>query len=59
MKQPLTIVLQAIEQYKDTILAAERHIWNNPEPGYKEWKTHAYMKEKFKELGYTVTEAGK
>jgi len=58
MKQSLNTVLQAVDNYKDTILAAERHIWNNPESGYKEWKTHAYMKEKFEQLGYTVTEAG-
>ena len=49
---------QAVEQYKDSILAAERHIWNNPESGYREWKTHAYMKEQFETLGYCVTEVG-
>ena len=58
MKKSLDAVLQGVEAYQDTILAAERHIWKNPEPGYKEWKTHAYLKEKFEELGYTVTEAG-
>ena len=54
----LNTMLQAIDGYKDSILAAERHIWKNPETGYKEWKTHAYMKEQFEALGYTVTEAG-
>ena len=54
----LDLLLKAVEGYQDTILAAERHIWANPESGYREWKTHAYMKEKFEELGYTVTEAG-
>ena len=54
----LELMLKAVEGHQDTILAAERHIWANPEPGYREWKTHAYMKEKFEELGYTVTEAG-
>ena len=58
MKQSLDTVLQAVEAYQDTILAAERHIWKNPESGYKEWKTHAYLKAKYEELGYTVTEAG-
>ena len=58
MKQSLDTVLQAVEAYQDTILAAERHIWKNPESGYKEWKTHAYLKTKYEELGYTVTEAG-
>ena len=58
MKTSLDTVLQAVEAYRDTILAAERHIWKNPESGYKEWKTHAYLKAKYEELGYTVTEAG-
>lgn len=58
MKQSLDSVLQAVEAYQDTILAAERHIWKNPESGYKEWKTHAYLKARYEELGYTVTEAG-
>jgi len=51
-------LLQAVEDYKEPILAAERHIWKNPETGYREWKTHAYMKEHFESLGYTVKEAG-
>ena len=51
-------LLQVVEDHKDTILAAERYIWNNPEPGYREWKTHAYMKQQFEALGYTVTEVG-
>lgn len=49
---------QVVENHKDTILAAERHIWNNPESGFREWKTHAYMKEQFEALGYSVIEAG-
>ena len=36
MKTSLDTVLQAVEAYQDTILAAERHIWKNPESGYKE-----------------------
>ena len=51
-------MLNGIEAYRENILAAERHIWKNPETGYREWKTHAYLKEKYEELGYTVTEAG-
>ena len=51
-------MLNGVENYRETILAAERHIWKNPETGYREWKTHAYLKGKYEELGYTVTEAG-
>ena len=49
---------QAVEKNKDMILEAERHIWKNPEPGYREWKTHAYLKEKYEALGYKLHEAG-
>ena len=51
-------IIEAIDQSRDLILKAERHIWKNPETGFREWKTHAYLKEKFEELGYQVTEAG-
>ena len=51
-------ILNAIEAEKDRILAAERWIWKHPETGYKEWKTHAYLKEQYESLGYTLTEFG-
>ena len=41
-----------VERYKDMILAAERHIWKNPEAGYREVKTSAYLAEQFRALGY-------
>lgn len=34
------------------ILGAEHHIRKNPETGYREVKTSAYMEEKFRELEY-------
>ena len=46
-----------IEKHKELILKAERDIWATPEVGYKEFKTDAYMKEQFRKLGYTLTEA--
>lgn len=52
------IVENAVDQHRDLILEAERHIWKHPETGFREWKTHAYLKEKFEELGYEVREAG-
>ena len=58
MKQSLDNILQSVEAYQDIILAVERHIWRNPESGYREWKTHAYLKAKYEELGYTVTDTG-
>ena len=46
-----------IEKHKDLILEAERYIWNHPETGYKEYKTTAYMKECFEQLGYSLVMA--
>lgn len=50
-------VTAAVERYRELILQAERQIWSTPETGYREVKTSAYMAEKFREMGYTLTEA--
>lgn len=47
-----------VEKHRDLILAANEHIWKNPETGYREWKTHAYLEEEFAKLGYELTLAG-
>ncbi len=47
-----------IEKNKQIILDAERHIWRNPEPGFREWKTHEYLKKQYEALGYELIEAG-
>ena len=47
-----------VDKHQDLILAAERYIWQNPETGYKEWKTDAYLAEAFEKLGYTLVKAG-
>lgn len=49
---------QAVEKHRDMILEAHDYIWKNPETGYKEWKTHAYLEEAFAKLGYELTLAG-
>ena len=48
---------ERIDNYREQILAAEEYIWKNPEPGYREHKTNAYMKKTFLDLGYDVVEA--
>ncbi|MBQ4145692.1 MAG: amidohydrolase, partial [Clostridia bacterium] len=50
-------LLKSAEKHKQLILDAERYIWNNPETGFKEYKTSAYMAKIFEELGYTLTYA--
>ena len=52
------LYLEQIENYKQTVLDAEKYFWQTPETGYKEWKTHTYLKERFEELGYNICEAG-
>ena len=47
-----------VEPHRQLILDALDYIWKNPEPGYKEWKTHAYLEEAFAKLGYALTLAG-
>ena len=44
---------ELVENNKQLVLDAEKYIWANPEPGYKEFKTNAYMLEQFRKLGYT------
>lgn len=43
---------------RELMFAAERHIWNNPETGYREWKTNEYLKAEYEKLGYELTMAG-
>ena len=47
-----------VEKNRELILAANKYIWENPETGYREWKTHAYLEEEFAKLGYELTLAG-
>ena len=49
---------RAVEKYRQLILDAERHIWKNPETGYREFKTSKYLEDKFEELGYSLVKAG-
>lgn len=47
-------LIAAVEKNKQLILDTERYIWKNPETGYKEFKTSAYMAETFEKLGYNL-----
>ena len=52
------VMFAAVDAHRAEILAAERYIWQHPETGFREWETHAYLKEKFEALGCTLTEPG-
>ena len=58
MDQKQTLLCEFVNQGRDLIAAAEKTIWENPELGFEEWKTHAYMKAEFEKMGYTVVEFG-
>jgi len=49
--------IAAAEKHTQLMLDAERYIWQNPETGYKEVKTSAYMAQIFRDLGYELTMA--
>lgn len=49
---------EAVAKHRQLIFDALDYIWKNPETGYKEWKTHAYLEEAFAKLGYELTLAG-
>ena len=47
-----------VDKHRQLILDTLDYIWKNPETGYREWKTHAYLAGIFRDLGYPLTEAG-
>ncbi len=51
-------LVNAVDKHKKLILDAERFIWENPETGYKEVKTTAYLAEQYRKLGYALDEPG-
>ena len=50
-------IFDVVEKYKDLMFEAENWIWNNPEAGYKEFKTNEYLSKAFESMGYTLTYA--
>ncbi|MBQ1936072.1 MAG: peptidase dimerization domain-containing protein, partial [Clostridia bacterium] len=50
--------LNAVEKHRNLILDTLDYIWKNPETGYREVKTSAYMEKVFRDLGYELTMAG-
>lgn len=50
--------IASVDKHRQLILDAMDYIWKNPEPGYREWKTHKYLAEAYEKLGYQLTVAG-
>jgi len=51
-------ITKAVDKHSKMILDTERHIWENPETGFKEWNTSKYLADIFEGLGYTLKVAG-
>lgn len=49
---------QKMERYRTLMFEAERYLWAHPQTGFKEWEADAYLKERFKEMGFSLVEAG-
>lgn len=49
-------ILRAIEDNREAIIACGEYILNNPELGFKEYKTSDYIKNQFKKLGIPFKE---
>ena len=41
------VLAKRVDKHQKLIVDAFNYIWANPETGYKEWKTHAYLKDVF------------
>lgn len=46
--------IKLAEKFNALMRETEDYIWNNPETGYKEFKTDAFLKRKMFELGYEI-----
>lgn len=49
--------INRVEKYRQLVFDAERYIWQNPETGYKEIKTTAFLGAEFEKLGYKLNYA--
>lgn len=58
MKERWKRLLDLTEQKKELIKDTAQAIWKQPEIGYKEWRTSAYLEEQFESLGYKINKAG-
>ena len=54
----MVAIENALKKYEQLILDAERYIWQNPETGFKEVKTSAYLEKEMENLGYNLVKAG-
>ncbi|MCL2093721.1 MAG: amidohydrolase [Treponema sp.] len=51
-KEVIQVLDTLLQQHRKLILDTGEYIWQNPETGYREVKSSAYLQERFIELGY-------
>ncbi|MBQ2956598.1 MAG: amidohydrolase [Clostridia bacterium] len=51
-------LIAAVDRHSALIHETEAWLWKHPETGFREWKSHEYLKNEFQKLGYTLREAG-
>ena len=51
-------IKSAVDDVRELILTTERHIWQNPETGFREWKTSKYLSDILEGFGYKLNFAG-
>jgi len=51
-------LMSRVDKYREKIVETQNYIWANPETGYREVKTSAYMEKVFEDLGYNIVCAG-
>lgn len=54
----IELLLNAVDANRALMDTAEDYLWKNPETGYREWKSTAYLEKEYEKLGYTLTRAG-
>lgn len=52
------LVKEAVGNHRDLIFETENFLWAHPETGYREWTADRHLKKIFRDLGYSITEAG-
>ena len=50
----INLLNKLAEENRSLIYETGDYIWKNPETGYREWKSSAYLAGRFKQLGYNV-----
>lgn len=55
MEESFRKINTSVDKHRKMILDAERWLWKHPQTGYREWEAHAYMAERFEQLGYSLT----